>query len=86
MQQALENASRPSQSKNKLLKKEYLCKECTSWFQKEVHIDHIEECGACGVLMISRIHRTINNEDVNGYQVPKPCHTIKSNETEINNP
>jgi hypothetical protein len=44
MQQALENASRPSQSKNKLLKKEYLCKECTS-SKKEVHIDHIEECG-----------------------------------------
>jgi hypothetical protein len=84
MQQALENASRPSQSKNKLLKKEYLCKECTSWFpRKEVHIDHIEECGSLRSFDdIQGFIERLTIEDVNGYQVLcKPCHTIKSNET-----
>lgn len=46
-QQALDAASRPSQSLNKRLKKEYKCNHCGNWFpRKDVEIDHIEECGS----------------------------------------
>jgi hypothetical protein len=84
MQQALENASRPSQSKNKALKKEYLCKECVYWFpRKEVHIDHIEECGSLRSFDdIQGFIERLTIEDVNGFQVLcKPCHLTKSKET-----
>jgi hypothetical protein len=84
MQQALENASRPSQSKNKALKKEYLCKECIDWFpRKEVHIDHIEECGSLRSFDdIQGFIERLTIEDVNGFQVLcKPCHLTKSKET-----
>ena len=44
---ALERASRPSQSTNKRLKKEYKCAMCGKWFKRtDVEIDHIEECGS----------------------------------------
>lgn len=44
---ALERASRPSQSSNKRLKKEYQCAMCKKWFKRsDVQIDHIEECGS----------------------------------------
>ena len=47
MQNALELASRPSQSLNKRLKKEYQCAKCKNWFKRDdVQIDHIEECGS----------------------------------------
>ena len=84
MQKALEKASRPSQSKNKAVKKEYLCKECTYWFQrKEVHIDHIEECGSLKSFDdIQGFIERLTIEDVNGFQVLcKPCHYAKSKET-----
>lgn len=84
MQQALENASRPSQSKNKALKKEYLCKECVDWFpRKSVHIDHIEECGSLRSFDdIQGFIERLTIEDVNGFQVLcKPCHLTKSKET-----
>lgn len=84
MQMALEKASRPSQSKNKALKKEYLCKECVGWFpRKEVHIDHIEECGSLrGFDDIQGFIERLTIEDVNGFAVLcKPCHYKKSKET-----
>jgi hypothetical protein len=44
MQQALENASRPSQSKNKALKKvSSMWNVLIGSREKEVYIDHIEE-------------------------------------------
>jgi hypothetical protein len=50
--------------------------------KKEVHIDHIEECGSLRSFDDIQVHRTINNRRCNGYQVLcKTCHTIKSNET-----
>lgn len=46
-QQALEKASRPSQSPNKRLKKEYQCAHCLNWFPRSgVEIDHKIECGS----------------------------------------
>jgi len=46
-QQALEKASRPSQSPNKRLKKEYQCAHCLKWFPRSgVEIDHKIECGS----------------------------------------
>jgi hypothetical protein len=84
MQMALDKASRPSKSLNKAVKKEYLCKECTNWFQrKEVHIDHIEECGSLKSFDdIQGFIERLTIEDVNGFQVLcKPCHYLKSKET-----
>jgi len=84
MQQALDNASRPSKSANKALKKEYTCKECSEWFpRKEVHIDHIEECGSLKSFDdIQGFIERLTIEDVNGFQVLcKPCHYKKSKET-----
>lgn len=44
---ALELVKRKSQSKNKRLKWEYQCGECSNWFsRKEVQVDHIEPCGS----------------------------------------
>jgi hypothetical protein len=43
MQLALEAASRPSQSTNKRIKKEYQCAKCKKWYKRaDVEIDHIE--------------------------------------------
>lgn len=84
MQKALDKASRPSKSKNKALKKEYLCKECISWLpRKEVHIDHIEECGSLKSFNdIQGFIERLTIEDINGFQVLcKPCHYKKSKET-----
>jgi hypothetical protein len=83
MQQALDLASRPSKSKDKKIKKEYLCKECTDWFpRKEVHIDHIEECGSLRNFEdIQGFIERLTVEDVNGFQVLcKPCHLTKTKE------
>ena len=47
MQTALNLASRPSQSLNRKLKREYQCAICKKWFKRlDVQIDHIEECGS----------------------------------------
>jgi 5-methylcytosine-specific restriction endonuclease McrA len=47
MQNVLEISSRPSQSLNKRLKKEYQCAHCKNWFKRDdVQIDHVEECGS----------------------------------------
>ena len=84
MQKALDKASRPSKSTNKALKKEYLCKECVAWFpRKEVHIDHIEECGSLKSFNdIQGFIERLTIEDINGFQVLcKPCHYKKSKET-----
>jgi 5-methylcytosine-specific restriction endonuclease McrA len=46
-QEALEKSSRPSQSLNKRLKKEYQCAHCLKWFKRsDIEIDHIQECGS----------------------------------------
>lgn len=47
MQKALDLASRPSQSSNKKLKKEYQCAHCKKWFKRaDVQIDHIVGAGS----------------------------------------
>jgi hypothetical protein len=83
MQIALEKASRPSQSINKKLKKEYQCANCKSWFKRtDIEIDHIEECGSLSsyddiVPFIQRLAK----EDVSAYQIlcKNPCHRDKTN-------
>jgi hypothetical protein len=77
MQLALEKASRPSQSENKRLKKEYFCSKCHKWFKRaDVEIHHLEECGSlqCYEDIVPFIKR-LTVEDVNGYSILcKLCH------------
>jgi 5-methylcytosine-specific restriction endonuclease McrA len=78
---ALEKASRPSQSANKRLKKEYLCAMCTQWFpRKHIEVDHIVPCGR--LLSYEDIGPFVERlacEDVDSYQVVcKPCHHWKT--------
>lgn len=71
MQIALDKASRPSQSANKKLKKEYQCAKCKKWFKRaDVQIDHIEECGSlnCYNDIVPFIQR-LTKEDVSSYQI-----------------
>ena len=81
MQQALEKASRPSQSENKRIKKEYQCAHCGKWLpRKNVEIDHILECGSLRSYedIVPFIQR-LTAEDVNSYQILcKPCHLLKT--------
>lgn len=83
MQIALESASRPSQSTNKRLKKEYCCNSCHHWFKRaDVEIDHIEECGSlkCYEDIVPFIQR-LTKEDPESYQILcKSCHKIKTEE------
>jgi hypothetical protein len=71
MMMALELASRPSQSSNKKIKKEYQCADCKKWFKRaDVQVDHIEECGSLNsyediVPFIKRLTR----EDPQAYQI-----------------
>lgn len=71
MSAALDMASRPSESSNPRLKKEYQCAKCKEWFaRKDVEIDHIEECGS--LMSFSDIPTFVKNltrEDVGAYQV-----------------
>ncbi len=78
---ALEAASRPSQSTNKRLKKEYQCNHCKEWFKrKDVEIDHIIPCQ--GITSYDRIVTWLMLAHVEeGFQILcKPCHRIKTNE------
>lgn len=81
MQLALEKASRPSQSSNKRIKKEYQCANCKKWFKRaDVEIDHIEECGSLQKYedIVPFIQR-LTKEDVNAYQILcKPHHKEKT--------
>ena len=71
MQVALEKASRPSQSSNKRIKKEYQCNHCKQWFKRlDVQIDHIEECGSLNSYDdIPTFIERLTKENVDAYQV-----------------
>lgn len=81
MQIALDKASRPSQSLNKRIKKEYCCAKCKKWFKRaDVEIDHIEECGSLSKYedIVPFIQR-LTKEEVTAYDILcKPCHKIKT--------
>jgi len=81
MQKALEKASRPSQSTNKRIKKEYQCAHCNNWFKRtDVQIDHIEECGSlnCYDDIVPFLKR-LTKENISAYQILcKPCHKKKT--------
>lgn len=81
MQLALEKASRPSQSTNKRIKKEYQCAKCKNWFKRaDVEIDHIEEAGSLNNYddIVPFIQR-LTKEDISSYQILcKPDHKIKT--------
>ena len=82
-QLALERASRPSQSKNKRLKKEYQCAICKKWFKRaDVEIDHLEECGALKSYDdIVPFLKRLTKENPNAYQILcKPDHRARTNE------
>lgn len=80
---ALEAASRPSQNKNKLVKKEYQCAECLSWKPRNgVHMEHKIPCGSLRTYedIVPFIIR-LTSENVEDYQVLcKTCHIKKSTE------
>lgn len=82
MQMALEKASRPSQSSNKRLKKEYQCAKCGKWrARKDVQIDHIEECGSLQKYEdIVPFLQRLTKEDINAYQIlcKNTCHKQKT--------
>ena len=88
MMEVLEDASRPSQSENKRLKKEYQCKICSSWFpRKEVEIDHIIECGSLKSYddIVPFIKR-LTCEDKECYNILcKKCHLKKTVEYKAKN-
>jgi 5-methylcytosine-specific restriction endonuclease McrA len=71
MSAALEAASRPSQSENKLLKKEYQCAHCREWFPRgDVQIDHIIPCGSLrGFDDIKDFIERLTIEDPKGFQI-----------------
>jgi len=79
---ALERASRPSQSENKRLKKEYQCAQCKKWFpRKEVEVDHIEECGSLsGYEDIVPFIIKLTREENEAYQIlcKDKCHKEKT--------
>lgn len=82
MQLALEKASRPSQSENKRLKKEYQCAKCGKWRKRaDVQIDHIEECGSLqGYEDIVPFLRRLTREETDAYQIlcKATCHKEKT--------
>lgn len=83
MMMALELASRPSQSINKRLKKEYQCAHCKKWFKRSmVQIDHIEECGSLSSYEdIVPFIKRLTKEDPHDYQILcKRDHRAKTNE------
>ena len=81
MQLALEAASRPSQSLNKRIKKEYQCNHCKKWYKRaDVEIDHIEESGSLQKYedIVPFIQR-LTKENISSYDILcKPCHKIKT--------
>lgn len=89
MMLALKAAERPSKSKtNKRLKFEYQCANCRKWFpRKEIHIDHIIECGELNKYEdIPGFIERLTQEDVNAYQVLciAKCHKAKTAENKLN--
>jgi len=81
MQLALNKASRPSQSSNKRLKKEYQCNHCKKWFpRKNVQIDHINECGSLSTYEdIVPFIKRLTIEDIDGFQILcKQDHSTKT--------
>lgn len=80
--QALNAARRPSQSKNKLLRWEYFCCECKKWYpRKEVQAEHIIPCGSLSSFedIGGFIQRMLVEKE--GISVKcKACHQIKTNE------
>lgn len=87
MQLALEAASRPSQSTNKRIKKEYQCAKCKKWFKRaDVEIDHIEEAGSLNNYddIVPFIQR-LTKEDISSYQIlcKNPCHLNKTNKEKL---
>jgi len=82
MQTALNNASRPSQSDNKRLKKEYQCAKCKKWRKRaDMEIDHIEECGSLkSYADIVPFLERLTKEDPNAYQIlcKNTCHKAKT--------
>lgn len=87
MQKALDDASRPNQSDNKRLKKEYKCEICQNWFKRaDVEIDHREECGSLKTYddIVPFIKR-LTVEDPTAYAILcKPCHIVKTKEYKLN--
>jgi 5-methylcytosine-specific restriction endonuclease McrA len=81
MQLALEAVSRPSQSLNKRIKKEYQCAKCKKWYKRaDVEIDHKIECGSLSTYedIVPFIQR-LTKENVDAYQILcKPCHKLKT--------
>ena len=81
MQLALEAVSRPSQSLNKRIKKEYQCAKCKKWYKRaDVEIDHKVECGSLTNYedIVPFIQR-LTKENVDAYQILcKPCHKLKT--------
>ena len=81
MQLALEAASRPSQSLNKRIKKEYQCAKCKKWYKRaDCEIDHVQECGSLANYedIVPFIQR-LTKENVDAYQILcKPCHKLKT--------
>jgi 5-methylcytosine-specific restriction endonuclease McrA len=81
MQLTLEAASRPSQSLNKRIKKEYQCAKCKKWHKRaDVEIDHKEECGSLSSYedIVPFIQR-LTKENIDAYQILcKPCHKLKT--------
>lgn len=81
LQKAAERASRPSQSENKRIKKEYQCTICKEWFKRaDTHIDHIVPCGTLKCYEdIVPFLKNLTVEDPNMYQLLcKKCHLIKT--------
>lgn len=80
-QMALQLASRPSQSENKRLKKEFQCAKCKKWFKRsDVEIDHIIECGSlsCYEDIVPFLKR-LAPEDIKAYQILcKEDHKLKT--------
>ena len=83
MQLALEASSRPSESTNKRIKKEYQCNHCKQWFKRaDVEIDHIEEAGSLNNYddIVPFIQR-LTKEHISSYQILcKPDHKIKTDD------
>ena len=81
MQLTLEAASRPSQSLNKRIKKEYQCAKCKKWYKRaDVEIDHKVECGSLSSYedIVPFIQR-LTKENIDAYQILcKPCHKLKT--------
>lgn len=81
MTEALNLASRKSQSTNKRVKKEYQCNHCKKWFQRKlVEIDHIYPVGSLKSYddLVPFLKR-LTVEDISSYQILcKKCHFIKT--------